>query len=284
MRFYYLYKALAHPETNGYVAPFTLEERLLHVREAERTIGSRITWLCDAMDNRLKHALGDAPNCEFVIDPEGRIARMREWSRPDDLRNDLVELVGPVDDPTDPAEIEVRFVPPPKGAPTGIIERLRLPERFTALTTAPHLEESRQPFYVKLRAEAEPRLLRSGKGRLYLGFHLDPLYHVHWNNLAAPLSMQIETPAGVRIDPPRIEGPELTAPADADPREFVVDVDLCEPGPVTLTVRYFACHDEEGWCKAVTQSYTIDWTPDRDGGWSQGRGRPRQRPARERRL
>ena len=53
--------------------------------------------------------------------------------------------------------------------------------------------------------------------------------------------------------------------------------------PVRLTVRYFACHDEEGWCRAVTQSYTIDWTPDRDGGWSQGRGRARQRAAGERR-
>ncbi len=45
VRFYYVYKALAHPEYNGYVAPYTLEDRLMHVAEAERTLGSRIPWL-----------------------------------------------------------------------------------------------------------------------------------------------------------------------------------------------------------------------------------------------
>lgn len=283
MRFFYLYKSLAHPETNGYVTPFTFDERLMHVKEAERTIGSRIAWLCDAMDNRLKRALGDAPNCEFVIDPEGRIARMREWSRPSELRSDLEELVGPVEHPTDPADVDIRFRPPLKTAPTGIVERLQLPGRYTALSVTPHIAESTQPFYVKLRAEAEPKLLRDGKGELYVGFHLDPLYHVHWNNLAAPLKIELETPGGVRIDPARLDGPKLEAPADADPREFLIEVDLCEPGPVTLTVRYFACNDEEGWCKAVTQRYTIEWAADRDGGWSQTRGRSRPRATGERR-
>ena len=52
--------------------PFTLEERLAHARQAEKQLGASIPWLVDAMDNRLKHALGDRPNSEFIIDPEGQ--------------------------------------------------------------------------------------------------------------------------------------------------------------------------------------------------------------------
>ena len=47
VQFFYVYKSLAHPEYNNYVTPFTLEERLMHVRESQRVIGSRIRWICD---------------------------------------------------------------------------------------------------------------------------------------------------------------------------------------------------------------------------------------------
>ena len=59
VQFFYLYKQLAHPELDHYVDPYTLEERLMHVAQAERQLGSRIPWLADAMTNELKHALGD---------------------------------------------------------------------------------------------------------------------------------------------------------------------------------------------------------------------------------
>ena len=62
VKFYYIYKSLAHPENNGYVQPLTLQERLLHLKEAERTLGSKFTWLADNMENELKHKLGNAPN------------------------------------------------------------------------------------------------------------------------------------------------------------------------------------------------------------------------------
>ena len=74
VQFYYLYKQLAHPELSNYVDPFTLEERLMHVAQAEVQLGSRIPWLADAMTNELKHALGDMPNSEFIIEP-GRTRR-----------------------------------------------------------------------------------------------------------------------------------------------------------------------------------------------------------------
>ena len=72
VKFYYLYKTLAHPGMSGYVAPFTLAERLMHVEQAEVQLGSRIPWIADAMTNELKHALGDMPNSEFISDPDGR--------------------------------------------------------------------------------------------------------------------------------------------------------------------------------------------------------------------
>ncbi|HRX83268.1 MAG TPA: hypothetical protein P5307_29585, partial [Pirellulaceae bacterium] len=112
VKFYYIYKALAHPETNGYIAPFTLEERLLHVKEAERTLGSEIPWICDTMENDLKHGLGDAPNSEFIIDPDGKVAVRRSWSKPSDLRSDLEKLVGAVDKPTTVADLNMKKAEP----------------------------------------------------------------------------------------------------------------------------------------------------------------------------
>ena len=67
------------------------------MKEAQRTLGSEFTWICDTMTNDVKHSLGNAPNSEFVIDPKGVIVRKRVWSRPGELREDLEELVGPVE-------------------------------------------------------------------------------------------------------------------------------------------------------------------------------------------
>ena len=99
VKFFFIYKTLAHPELAGdYVQPFTLDERLAHARQAEKQLGATIPWLVDAMDNRLKHALGDRPNSEFIIDPKGKVVRKRAWSHPAQVRKDLEELVGKVDE------------------------------------------------------------------------------------------------------------------------------------------------------------------------------------------
>ena len=80
VKFYYLYKSLAHPGLMGYVGPVTLKERLMQIQEAKRTLGMEIPWLCDTMGNDLKHAIGDASNSEYVLDPQGKIVRARDWS------------------------------------------------------------------------------------------------------------------------------------------------------------------------------------------------------------
>ncbi len=273
VNFYYIYKTLAHPELDGYIEPFTLEERLMHVKEAQRTLGSEITWISDTMSNDLKHALGDSPNSEFVVDPTGKIVRMRAWSRPDELRRDLEQLVGPVEDPTQVSDLNLKIEVPPKVAASGVVPRVRVPGRMMPVKIEP--QSSSQPFYMKLRAEVDQRLLRDGEGVLYLGFHPDPLYHVHWNNLVDPVRFEITAPEGITVSPAKGEGPKVEEVSDIDPREFLVDIKRSGDSqePLQLAVRYFACNDEEGWCVAISQEYSISLEPDRDGGRTRSRGR-----------
>ncbi len=268
MKFYFIYKALAHPSYQGYVAPYTLEERLAHVREARRTLGTSIPWLVDAMDNRLKHALGDAPNSEFVIDPQGKLVRVRRWSDPEALRKDLVELVGPTKKITRPEDVKLRRQPPPKVAKQGVVPRLKVPRGMQPLRVEPQLAGSTEPFYMKLRAEGEPQLLRSGQGKLYLGFYPDPIYHVHWNNLTPVPQITIEAPPGVKLSPATLKGPKVKEPADIDPREFLIEVQKAPRGstPLRVKISYFACNDEAGWCKHLEQEYLVYLQRDADGG------------------
>ena len=275
MNFYYIYKALAHPENNGYVAPFTLDERLMHVAEAKKQLGTRFQWICDSMENDLKHALGDRPNSEFVIDPEGKIVVARQWSSPRDLRADLEEIVGTVDRPTTVADIGMKPMEPPKTAPKGVVPRVKLPGQMSPVLVEPIVEDEQntEPFYAKLRAEVDSGFARNGDGKLYLGFFLDPLYKVHWNNRAAPVTFAISDHSGVVVRAQSGRAPDVKIDADADPREFLLDLsdDTDDPQPrgrqeFILTVRYFACDDAETFCKPMTQKYRVTLNRDRDGG------------------
>ena len=287
MRFVYLYKALAHPELNGYVNPVTLEERLMHITEAKRVLGSEIPWIADTMSNDLKRALGNRNNSEYLLDAEGRILRARAWSDPDQLRRDLEEFVGPVENPTEVSDLNMQIKPAPEHAPTGIVPRIEKSGGFRALIAEPQLAKTEEPFYTKLRAEADQDLLRSGNGRLYLAFLLDPLHGVHWNNRAPVMEVELSAPEGVSVTPAKLKGPEIEEDADADPREFLVEVDRGDSRkPLSLSFRYFACTDT--WCRPVTQEYSISWAVDRNAGRvrsgrmdfnRQGR---RQRPGRRR--
>ncbi len=265
--FIYIYKALAHPERNGYVTPTSLDERLLHIAEAKKNLGTQFTWLCDNLDNDLKHAMGGAPNSEWVIDPEGTIVRRRAWSDADTLRADLEALIGPVDKPTTIADLDMPSLAPAAPAPTGIVPRIEKPEdRMTALIVTPKTDDDDHPLYAKLRVEAT-RTATRGEGTLYLRFMLDPLYNVHWNNLTDPIDIQIAAPEGVTITPNTLTGPKVDAEGDSDPREFLVDITgASRADKLTITARYFACNDDEGWCIPVTDTYTVTLERDPDAG------------------
>lgn len=275
-----MYKSLAHPElVGGLVQPFTLEERLAHAREARRRLGASIPWLVDAIDNRLKHTLGDRPNSEFVIDAKGRIAVKRAWSHPGELRKDLERLVGPVERITRESEIVLKFEPPPKApAAQGVVPRLKRP-RMQAIVAEPKIDPKGQPFFAKLRAEADADLIRDGQGQLYLGFHLDPIHGAHWNNLTQPLKFKLDLPSGAKFKSDSGTGAVAKATNDVDPREFLIDVENWPEGqPVRLTVTYAACVGESS-CHVVRQEYVLHLRRDRDGGGARGEGAGYWEPA-----
>ena len=162
-----------------------------------------------------------------------------------------------------------------------MVERPELPDGLQPLRIEPKPRDGDHPYFVKLRAEATPEALRGRKGKLYLGFHLDPLYGVHWNNLVDPVQFTIETAGDVAVSPAEGRGPKVEAAADVDPREFVVDIesgsDRDRP-PLKVTVRYFACNDAEGWCLPLSQEYLVHLEPDRDGGRAMRNRGPGGRP------
>ena len=200
VKFYYIYKSLAHPELKGYINPLTLEERFMHVEEAKRTLGSEIPWLVDQMDNQIKRALGDKSNVELIVDPQGRVVHKLAWSDPEKLRNKLVELVGRAENPTRVEDLNMKMLPPPEVAASGVVPRLERPvtghDYMRPVIRQPQWREGDEPFYAKLRAEADPSLLKEGEGRLWIGFFMDPLYGVHWNNLTDPIRVMIDAPEG----------------------------------------------------------------------------------------
>ena len=275
VKFYYMYKSLAHLGLMGYIGPVTLQERLMHIQEAKRTLGTEMDFICDSMDNRLKHAIGDASNSEYVLDPDGEIVRMCTWSDPVVLRRDLEALVGPVERPTQVSDLNLPVEEPLKAAPTGIIPRLKLEGEYVPLKTQAQVNKSQHPFYVKLRAEADRDVLDTGKGKVYLGFFLDPIYHVFWNNQVAPVQYEIVGSSGITVSPTRGVGPTVDAPKDGDPREFLLDVDRGNSTePIRLILHYFGCTDR--WCTKIAQEYNITWEVDRDGGRRYGYGGQRR--------
>ena len=127
------------------------------------------------MANELKHALGNCRNSEYLLDPGGRGLWARAWSGPDQLRRDLAELVGPGEKPTDVSDLNMEIKPAPVHAPTGVVARIEKPGTYRALISRPPLAKTDQPFYTRLRAEADRELFQSGEGKLYLAFLLGPL-------------------------------------------------------------------------------------------------------------
>lgn len=150
--------------------------------------------------------------------------------------------------------------------PSGIVPGVRRPAGMVPLKVMPGKQKRPIPFYARLRAEVDRPFLTRGEGKLYLGFHLDPLYAVHWNNRVKPLEFRLETVEGVRVTPSRGVGPRVKQPADKDPREFLLDIAATgQSRPLRLTVRYFACDDADTFCIPVTQRYTVHLEPDPGG-------------------
>ena len=268
--FVYLYKSLAHPENGGWIQPFTIEERLAQVRAAAVELQTKIPFVCDPMDNRISSALGGSPNSAYVLHSDGVIDYVSGWADGPSLRTELTSIVGATEEISTADQIGVpAFTRPYRNTGT-VVPRVDVPGTMTALQT--RTGESKEPFYVKLRVEADSQALRGRPGKLYVGFHLDPVHDVHWNNLVDPPVFTITAPEGVEISPTTGSGPKVEVATDSDPREFLLDVAAWPAGSeLTFDVRYFACSDKEGWCKPIEQSYVVRLERDRSAGMASGR-------------
>ena len=162
-------------------------------------------------------------------------------------------------------------LPPKSPAPHGVVKRIPRPQMFP-LIIEPQIDPKGQPFFAKLRAEADSELLANGAGKLYLGFHLDPLHNAHWNNLRKPLSFKIEKVDNVKLDQWEASADAVSEASDADPREFLLTVQTWpDDQALRLAVTYFACVGEET-CHTVRQEYVLRRRRDVDGGRARGTG------------
>ncbi|MDF7825328.1 hypothetical protein P4B35_14985 [Pontiellaceae bacterium B12227] len=268
IRFYYIYRHLKHPENNGYVRPYQIKERARHAQLAKEQLLTAVPWAYDGMDNAASKALApEGTSNVFVFSKTGEEIYQGSISEPDSLREVLIGLAGAV---TQPYSIEA--LPSPTLQPVNAAESKLVPrpkvsvatDKFKPLQISP--KESRSPFYVKARIEASEELLSSGDGKLYLGFHIDPLYRVEWNNLGEPLKYVLKTPQGV-VAPSINSAARVSAAAtDAEPREFILQarkLDLNKP--LNLQVTY-SVHTAAKRNIEVVQQYTIFLAADAFGG------------------
>ncbi|MDG2054430.1 MAG: hypothetical protein P8J86_06970 [Phycisphaerales bacterium] len=268
--FVYLYKSLAHPENGGWIQPFTLQERLSQINAAQKQLKNKIPFVADPIDNRVSTVLGGSPNAAYVLQSDGTIDYVSGWADGPKLRAALGDLVGPTETISTPESIGV----PPFSRPyrnTGtVVPRIQVPGTMIALKTEP--QKSEQEFYVKLRAEVDPSVLQGQDGKMYIGFHLDTVHGVHWNNLVDPVKFTLKASEGIEITPLNGAGPKVEPATDSDPREFLLDVSNWPIGtPIEFDVMYYACSAKEGWCKPVSQTYRVTLERDRAGGMAQGR-------------
>lgn len=258
IQFYYVYRSLSHPERNDYIDPFTIDERLLHIAESKKQLKVKIPYIADNMNNELRLGYGDIPNPAFIFDHEGRVVYMLAWADPELLRNVMAELAGPVDEPTQPADLDINHdyrLRREQGDKT--VPPIETPDKLFPLKIEP--QDSEHPYYAKLTAEVESEVLEGKTGKLYLGFRMDPMYAVSWNNLAEPVQVTLETADGLEISSSQLSGTKPDVIKDKSQRQFLVEIHRIDnlQDPFTVRIHYYACGDDNTWCTPILQEYRV---------------------------
>ncbi len=273
INFYYIYRHLLHPENNGYSQPLVQKERKRHAQLAGEHLSTRIPWLCDLMDNQTAKTL--APNnynSVFIYDASGLETYAGPISDVDEFRKALTETAGEAD-----LAVPVHGLPEPTIEPmampkTKLVQRVQVDtkDRFEPLQLTPRA--SKPPHYVKVRIEGNKNVRETGDGQIYLGFHIDPLYNVAWNNLGKPLHYTLKVPTGV-VAPSINTAPRITAQAtDNEPREFLLNARKLDINKsISLQITYSVHSIAAKRNIEVTQQYTIYLQPDPFGGKVFGR-------------
>lgn len=261
VKFYFVYKTLANPGLGGFVSPYMMKERLVQVRQARLGLGTSIPWLCDTFGNEFLSAVSAKANTELIVDPSGKIIQARDWVDVGALRSDLATFVGSVENSINPAALSLKGQRPPPSARRHVLPVLEVPHGLTPVMIAP--QRSDRPYIAKLRAEADRNLIKDGKGKLYLGFHLDPIYAGYWNNERSPLRVDVRGNHGEIATPSTITATKGDQPKDIDPREFLIDIEgVTAETELQVKVNYVVCNDTVPFEEDVTQTYLVRLAPD----------------------
>jgi predicted outer membrane repeat protein len=266
VRFFYIYRHLSHPENNGYLQPFHIVERARQAQLAGKLMGTRIPWLLDTMDNQAAKALGHEGdnNSIFIYSSDGRQQFSGTITDTSAFRKALENLAGAPEITTQPHRPLPAELQPIHLKPAEVVNRIKFnpaKDSFLPLKISP--QKSKSPYYVKLRAEANNALLKNGSGKVYLGFHIDPIYNMEWNNKKDPLKYTVSTPKGV-LAPSVKRAPRITGqPTDSEPREFILDarqLDLSKP--LSIKIVYYVSSPHRRKREKVSQSYLVHLKPD----------------------
>ena len=252
--FYYFYKSLRHPELGGFVEAQNLEERLLHIAKARVKLGTRVPWIADSMDDSVRIGLRSGANSVYLISPEGEIVYAAGEYDAEAFRNALTKAVGEPKQRTSAQDLELPRLERNRQINETTDVRVERPLGMTILEIEPVSPED--TYYVKLRAEADRELLRSGAGKLFIGFYPDPIHGSKWNNLTPPMKYVLSAPDGSTVTPDEAVAHQGEGDTDTEPRQFMIDVSDLEPGAtMRLALHYYGCTEE--FCKPFTHEYLI---------------------------
>ena len=263
VQFFYFYKSLRHPELEGYMQAQNLSERLLQLAEARKKLGTKVPWIADTMDDEIRIGLRSGSWSVYLISPEGEIVYASDRIDDSSLRTALTKEVGEVSSPTSVADLNLPAIARPgklvnEDSDWGVAR----PEGLTILRLIPG--SPNDTYYVKLRAEADETLLKTGTGRLFLGFYPDPIHDAHWNNLAQPMKYKLTLPKGVTATPTEASAKKQPGDSDTNPRQFWVDISSEKPfNELKLKFDYFACTAD--MCLPLTHEYTIQMKDENRG-------------------
>ncbi len=271
VQFYYFYKSLRHPELQGYLQAQNMQERLLQLAEAREKLETKVPWIADTIDDSMRIGLGSNSQSVFLISPEGKVLYANGRIIRDDLRKALNKAVGKPNSATLAKDLDL----PSIGRNPRLVNEnsnlgVKRPEGLTILAIDPTKPE--ETYYVKLRAEADSALLKTGKGKLFLGFYPDPIHDSHWNNLTEPMQYSLTLPEGVKATPAQARAKKGPGDTDTLPRQFWVEIDSEErPEKIQLTLDYFGCTPD--MCMALTHEYTIYLKDENRGSRTYGMNR-----------
>jgi hypothetical protein len=255
VQFFYFYKALRHPELDGYMQAQNISERLLQLAEARKKLGTKVPWIADTIEDDIRIGLRSGSWSVYLISPEGDIVYASGSIDANGLRSALSKAVGSVENPTNAFDLDLPKIARPgkllnEDSDLGVAR----PEGLSIVSIVPIKPE--ETYYVKLRAEADDALLETGTGKLFIGFYPDPIHNAHWNNLTPPMKYKLTLPEGVIASPAEASAKKGKGDSDILPRQFWVDITSEKPfGEIKLKLDYFACTDN--MCLPLTHEYII---------------------------